>query len=526
MTIPYLTGTVSIPAGSKTVTGTGTAWATALIVGGVFFCNGLAVPIASIDGDRQLTLALGWPGAAVNAASYAIMRDTDYARQSVANATTLSEVLAELRAGMLFQYDASGPLAKRATYDEKPEGFSYLVTSHVPATLYIKASSANADWTGPFRYAQGEQGVMGPAGFVTFRGTYNPAADYERNDGVYFNGSSYVALKATRNIPPPGLPGTANANWSLMAVKGENGAGTGDMKAAVYDPQSKNTDAFNRANHTGTQPISTVADLQPTLKDLNTSLGRLASALGGAKNLLLNASFLVNQLGVSGTVYLGAGAYGHDGWKAGSSGCSYTVVQSGGLMLVDIHSGTLLQIVEGVNVLGASTYVLSWQGTAKGRIATGAYGTSGVTAVLPGATDVAVEFGTGTLALVQLEKGSVATAFDNRGYDVELMRSRRYYFDGQYYGFGQRDASMSNGQLAVPFTFPVQMRTSPAVTTGANFGVIEGEGQAHLFPQAGFSFSRVTAFGGILTGYAPPGYGTTANVPWRTQIRVIASARM
>lgn len=42
-------------------------------------------------------------------------------------------------------------------------------------------------------------------------------------------------------------------------------AGGGDMLASVYDPQNKAADAFARANHTGTQAISTVAGLQIAL---------------------------------------------------------------------------------------------------------------------------------------------------------------------------------------------------------------------------------------------------------------------
>lgn len=37
-------------------------------------------------------------------------------------------------------------------------------------------------------------------------------------------------------------------------------AGSGDMAKAVYDPQGIEADAFDRANHTGTQPLSTISD--------------------------------------------------------------------------------------------------------------------------------------------------------------------------------------------------------------------------------------------------------------------------
>lgn len=44
-------------------------------------------------------------------------------------------------------------------------------------------------------------------------------------------------------------------------------AGTGDMDKSVYDPTNINASAFARANHTGTQAISTVTDLQTTLDE-------------------------------------------------------------------------------------------------------------------------------------------------------------------------------------------------------------------------------------------------------------------
>tara|TARA_R110002020_G_scaffold445824_1_gene657770 strand:+ start:1124 stop:1564 length:441 start_codon:yes stop_codon:yes gene_type:complete len=40
---------------------------------------------------------------------------------------------------------------------------------------------------------------------------------------------------------------------------------SGDMAKAVYDPENINLNAFNRDNHTGSQAISTVTDLQSNL---------------------------------------------------------------------------------------------------------------------------------------------------------------------------------------------------------------------------------------------------------------------
>jgi hypothetical protein len=46
------------------------------------------------------------------------------------------------------------------------------------------------------------------------------------------------------------------------------GAGSGDMLATTYDPTGVNADAFDRANHTGTQAIATVTGLQDALAAL------------------------------------------------------------------------------------------------------------------------------------------------------------------------------------------------------------------------------------------------------------------
>ena len=56
--------------------------------------------------------------------------------------------------------------------------------------------------------------------------------------------------------------------------------GGGDMAAAVYDPQAIADDAFDRANHTGAQAISTVTGLQAALDDKAdiSSLGTAAAA--------------------------------------------------------------------------------------------------------------------------------------------------------------------------------------------------------------------------------------------------------
>lgn len=134
-------------------------------------------------------------------------------------------------------------------------------------------------------------------------GAYNAATDYAVGDMVDYQGSSYIMYTnaAAGTVP------TNTSYWGLVASKGDTGAtgatgdtgaagadgegvpiggttgqvlakasntnydtewsnaGAGDMAAAVYDPQAIAGDAFARANHTGTQAISTVTNLQTSL---------------------------------------------------------------------------------------------------------------------------------------------------------------------------------------------------------------------------------------------------------------------
>ncbi|WP_417629020.1 LamG-like jellyroll fold domain-containing protein [Pararhodobacter aggregans] len=77
----YSIGTISVGAGSTTVTGVGTAWITSdTRPGDDFRAAGLVVPIASIDSATQITLARPWPGAAIAAGNYDIRQIDDGAR--------------------------------------------------------------------------------------------------------------------------------------------------------------------------------------------------------------------------------------------------------------------------------------------------------------------------------------------------------------------------------------------------------------------------------------------------------------
>ncbi len=151
------------------------------------------------------------------------------------------------------------------------------------------------------------------------------------------------------------------------------------------------------------------------------------------RNRLRNAGFTVNQRAVSGTVTLAANAYGHDGFKAGGNGCTYTFARSAGVTTLTISAGTLVQVIEGaLYMTEGGTYTASWLGTAQARVNGGAYAASPIVATgLAADANLTVEWGTGTLAQPQVEPGKSRTVFERR--DDEMYRCLRYYlssYDG------------------------------------------------------------------------------------------------
>ncbi|WP_322883933.1 pyocin knob domain-containing protein [Sinorhizobium medicae] len=133
MTIPYVTGTVSVTAGSAVVTGSGTAWATALIAGGLFgldSSNGNPVPILSVDSNTQLTLAKPWRGTTAAGQGYWIVRDTAYLQQQTVNAQALSTYIQRLD---------NAALAALAGLDPAADKFAYFTGANSGTLADIKA---------------------------------------------------------------------------------------------------------------------------------------------------------------------------------------------------------------------------------------------------------------------------------------------------------------------------------------------------------------------------------------------------
>jgi hypothetical protein len=344
------------------------------------------------------------------------------------------------------------------------------------------------------RYSSGGQ-------FFTDSGTANtyvlsPVSPFKSPvdaTNTYFNGMT-IRFRA----------GNANSGASTVNV---NGAGSKNLKKEDGSTDLTAGDILttkdSRFRYDGTSFVL-VQDIRPA-----STTNQGVTYLTPNKNVIINGNFSINQRVVSGTVVLTAGSYGHDRWKAGASGCTYTFATSNNITTLTISAGSLIQVIEGNNLV-SDTYCLSWSGTAQGKIGAGSYGASGITGSATGGTNLNIEFGTGTLSLVQLEKNLAPTPFEHRFFADELRLCQRYYektynqsaVAGALTFIGSRAFSSQNGQQNLcPVYFKVTKRANPTITlfspiTGVagkiSTGVIDIDGTAYNPAEDGFYVGPTT----------------------------------
>jgi hypothetical protein len=226
----------------------------------------------------------------------------------------------------------------------------------------------------------------------------------------------------------------------------------------------------------------------------------------GIFNRIINGGFVINQRVYTSGTSLSSGVYAHDRWKAGSGGGTYTFTQGalGVNTTITITAGSIVQVIEGCNLAEGGTYVLSWTGTAQGRLNGGTYGSSGTVTVTgwTAGTNLNVEFNTGTLGNVQLVAGSAVSSYAYRPYGTELALCSRYYEIGTLAFTGY--AVNANGAGCIS-TFAVQKRAVPTVvftnSTADGFNATANNWLTSTVNIGAFHFATTTAAGTWITAY-------------------------
>lgn len=183
---------------------------------------------------------------------------------------------------------------------------------------------------------------------------------------------------------------------------------------------------------------------------------------GGLRNLLINATFKINQRSyVSGIATTTANQYTLDRWRVPASGQNATFTANGARNIVTAPASGIEQVIEGDNIFGG-TYTVSWEGTASCYI-NGVEVTKGSQVTLIGGTDATVKFVGGSVELPQLEHGIRDTEFEHRWRGPELALCHRYYETFQYSSGGQGSGTGAVVD-AMFMAFTVPKRSIPTVS--------------------------------------------------------------
>lgn len=188
-------------------------------------------------------------------------------------------------------------------------------------------------------------------------------------------------------------------------------------------------------------------------------------ALSVKPNLIDNSNFAINQKGVSGTVSLAAGVSGHDRWCGGAAGCTYTFASSGGITTITISAGSLVQVIDGLD-LETGSYTVSHGGTAQIRVYGGTYAAGPIAVSATGGTKLSIEFGPGTVKQVCMVRGTTPGVWTQKSIADEFVRCARSLYVATTRPLGLTVSSnyLYNGVVQ----FPTRMRAVPTMS-GASF---------------------------------------------------------
>lgn len=275
----YTLGTVSVEDGSPAVVGSGTGWETALITGGVFYAEGAAYPILSVESETNLTLAIPYIGATASGLIYAIDRQRSEAVRNVAMNDRLAQIIREITIGNIEQLNALS-LAARQILQTDADGNLKLVNL---AANQVIATDNSGD------VAPINLGTLGRALLALATGT---TAQYVQGDGTLqakiglpVSTATQTALNLKANLTGASFSGDVNTTGSMNPKNGMSVGGIGQGKVYFYN---------NGNAYVGEMGVS-----------VNTGFG---NSIGFYNNVAGNWSFN-NNLSVSGSISKGSGTF-------------------------------------------------------------------------------------------------------------------------------------------------------------------------------------------------------------------------
>lgn len=292
----------------------------------------------------------------------------------------------------------------------------------------------------------------------------------------------------TSDIGPIYIVGSGVAEWD----SGTSQYQTFALADGSVTLSKVSTEVLEGLNHTYDNTNSKLVST-----NVQDAVDEVVGILNGHKNKIINGMFFFNQRSYVSGAATSVGQYTFDRWKVtATSGLTFSFINN--KMTITIPSGqTIQQIIEAIN-LESGDYVLSWEGTAQGRVNGGAYGNSGeVVATIVGGTNTTIELTNGTVSYVQFEKGVTPTSFEHRPYSLELFYCRRYF---------NRTPQAIRGSFAdvgtsgyATWWFPSSMRVAPNIALGS--------GSSGSFSEVNSEFATLT----IVSSYPLFGAGSSAN---------------
>jgi hypothetical protein len=140
---------------------------------------------------------------------------------------------------------------------------------------YYKKESGSWVLKGNIKGPKGDQGNPGEYG-VNWIGVWASGVDYVTRDGVYHNGSSYVAKQDNTGQTPHDPATGGNDYWQVVARAGLDGEGSGDMTKADYD-----SNADGKVNAADSADTATYATTAGRATDADSADSVLWSAIDG-----------------------------------------------------------------------------------------------------------------------------------------------------------------------------------------------------------------------------------------------------